>query len=106
MTDDPRRDEAIRLLEGWLYDPTQDEHTQAHELERLIRSLNRSNDMPDSILKSALYGRLMAAALSGAGAMVAVLDQTQIALTAALAIVGAALAAASKVREWLKTRPQ
>jgi hypothetical protein len=106
MTEDQRRDEAIRLLEGWLYDPTQDEHIQAHELERLIRSLHRSDDMTDSIIQSALYGRLMAAALSGAGAVVAVLDQTQIALTAALAIVGAALAAASKVREWLRARQQ
>ncbi len=52
MTEDQRRDEAIRLLEGWLYDPTQDEHIQAHELERLIRSLHRSDDMTDSAAAS------------------------------------------------------
>jgi hypothetical protein len=46
----------------------------------------------------------MAAALSAVSAGVLVLDQAQAALAAGLAIVGAALAVASKVREWLKSR--
>ena len=95
-------DEAIRLLESWLYDPCQDEHEQARELARLIRSMNRRFEMPDSILQSALYGRLMAAGLSGVSAVLLFLDQANAALGAGLAVVAAAAAAASKLREFIR----
>ena len=60
--------------------------------------------VPDSLLQSALYGRLLSAGLSAASAVLLFLDQAQAALAAGLAIVAAAAAAASKVREWLRAR--
>lgn len=61
-----------------------------------------STQMPDTILQSAIYGRLLSAALSVCSAGVIFLDQAQTTLAAGLAIVAAAASALSKVREWLK----
>jgi hypothetical protein len=88
----------------FLPDPEWTEDHLEQVSDHVARMHAMTNQLPDSILQSAIYGRLMAAALSAVSAGILALDQAQAALAAGLAIVGAALAAASKIREWLKTR--